>query len=192
MMSFTTTVRVEVLTPSAVTALGLAVKVVVVLTGAPGKKVTVVFSAVPSTVAVTVFIAAWVDASVVVNTPEVFVEPDTGENTLKVPVALMVTGAPCTGALLPLRTVTVMVVVVVPSDASVLGLATMDELPTLITGAVKVTLVLAVSVPATKAEMVSVCTVIEDSVLLKCPDALVLPEGGVNVLFPPLADMATD
>lgn len=190
--SRTTTVNVDVLAPSAVTVLGLATNEVVVLTGAPAKKVTVVCSAVPSTVAVTVFTAACVDLSVVVNTPEALVDPVAGKKVLLPPVALITTGALCTGALLSFNTVIVMVVKALPSAVSALGLATIVELETLTAGVVKVTLAFAVTVPTTCAETTSDCTVVDDRVAEKTPEASVLPDGGVKELFVPVPESTTD
>ena len=97
MTSVRITVNVEALMPSAVTVLGLAVKVVVVLAGTPGKNVTVVCKPVLSTVAVTVLMPASVDLRVVVKIPFWSVKPLAGENVFAVPVAVIVSGANCTG-----------------------------------------------------------------------------------------------
>lgn len=172
--------------------MGLATNVVVVPLGEPARKVTLVFNAVPSTVAVTVLRPDCVEARVVVNTPDVLVVPDAGANVFAVPVAVMTTGAFCTGALLLLSTVTVMVVVAVPLAVRLFGLATMVELVTLTCGVVNVTFALVVTLPATKALTVSVCTVVDDNVAENVPAALVLPEEGVIVLFVPEADKDTD
>lgn len=189
--STTTTVNVDWLVPSAVTELGLATNVVVVLDGTPGLKVTVVFNVAPSTVAVTVLTAACVELRVVVNTPALLVVPDTGVKVLLPPVALMFTDAFTTGWLDPLTTVTAIVEVALPSATSALGLAAMVDRVVLTTGAINVTLALAVTAPATKALTVSVCCVVEDSVLVKMPALLVLPLVGKKVLLVPLAESVT-
>ena len=91
MMSRTTTVRVVVLAPSAVTLLGLTDKVEVVLLAAPAVKVTLVVRPVPTTVAVTVFSSARVEARVAVTTPEALVVPELGVKVLLEPVLVKVT-----------------------------------------------------------------------------------------------------
>lgn len=166
MISSTSRVNVDRLVPSAVTTLGLAIKVLVAPDGVLGKKVTLAFRAVPPTVAVIVFTAACVLVSVVVKTPEPFVGPDAGEKVLWVPVALIVTVEPITGLPEPLSTVTVMVVVEVPSAVTTLGLATMVDRVGLTNAAVNTKLALALMVPATKAVTVSACTKVDESVVL--------------------------
>jgi hypothetical protein len=172
--------------------LGLAVNVVVVLDAAPAVNVTLAFNTAPSTVAVTVFIPACVDAKVVVKTPEPLVVPEASENVLAVPVALMTTVAPITGLLTVLSTVTVRVVVVLPSATSDVGLGTMVEFVVLTVGAVNVTLVVLVKLPATSALTVLVCTVVDASVAENVPAALVVPDTGENTLLVPVDDKDTD
>lgn len=172
--------------------MGLAIKVVVALSGGPAKNATLVFRAAPSTVAVTFLRPACVEVSVVVKTPRLFVVPEAGENTLEEPVALIVTTALTIGAPAPSATVTVTMLVSLPFAMRLLGLAAMVEFAGLTTGVVNVTFALTVTVPPTSALRVSVCTVVEDTVVVNTPDASVLPEADEKLLFTPLVDMDTD
>jgi hypothetical protein len=107
------------------------------------------------------------------------------------PVAVMMTLAPTTMPLVPLRTVTVMVVVLVPSAVSEAGLGTIDELVGLTRGAVNVTFAVLLMVPATNEVTVLTSGVEDCSVAVKIPAALVLPEIDENVLVDPVDDNAT-
>jgi hypothetical protein len=89
--SFTVTVTVVVLEPSAVTDAGLAVTVEVVLLGAPATNVTDAVLLNAAMVAVTVSLCAVVEANVAVKTPEALVLPLVGVNVLFVPVLPIVT-----------------------------------------------------------------------------------------------------
>jgi hypothetical protein len=79
------TVIVEVVVPSAVIEVGLAVIVEVDALSGPGTKVTLVETGVPAIVAVIVSFCATVDASVAVNIPLPLVGPDAGVKVLAVP-----------------------------------------------------------------------------------------------------------
>lgn len=192
LMSCTTKLRVETLLPSAVTVLGLAENVVVALAGAPATKRMLVLSVAPSTVALTAFTPARVELKVVVKMPLLLVVPDADENVLARPVAAMVTVEPTTGTLLALRTVTVMVVVLLPSAVSDVGLAAMVELEVLTTGMVYVMFAVVLIVPATSAVMVFVSTVEEANVAVNTPEALVLPTVEEKMLVEPVDDKDTD
>jgi hypothetical protein len=80
--SFTVTVKVVVLVPSAVTDTGFADTLDVALLGVPAVNVTVVVSEAEPSVAVSVFSCAVVDARVATNTPDALVDPEAGENVL--------------------------------------------------------------------------------------------------------------
>lgn len=80
------TVRVVVVVPSAVNDVGAATSVQFGLDTTPAVNVTAAVVVTMPTVAVTVFACAVVDESVAVNTPALSVVPDTGVNTLFVPV----------------------------------------------------------------------------------------------------------
>ena len=99
----------------------------VVAEGAPATKLTEVCSCTLPSVAVMVSVCASVEASVVVNTPLALVVPETVPKLLLDPLADSVTAVPATALPLASFTVTVSVVVEVPSAVTVGELATMLE-----------------------------------------------------------------
>ena len=111
----------------AVTVAGLATILDVVAEGAPATKLTVVVSCTLPSVAVMVSVCASVEASVIVNTPLALVVPETAPNVLLDPLADSVTVVPAMGLPLASFTVTVSVVVEVPSAVTVAELAAMLE-----------------------------------------------------------------
>jgi hypothetical protein len=140
------TVTVDVETPLAVTEVGDAVIVEWVGSGAPAAKVTVAVCAItiPSLVSVAVNTAgpAVVDFTVKVTTPFVSEVPDAGEIVSVAPrLEASVTVLPAARLLPESFKVTVMVAVLTPSLATVMGMATTVELVALgIAGAATLTL----------------------------------------------------
>ena len=112
----------------AVTVAGLATILDVVAEGAPATKLTVVVSCALPSVAVMVSFCTTVEASVVVNTPLALVVPETAPNVLLDPLADSVTVVPAMGLPLASFTVTVSVVVEVPSAVTVAELAAMLDI----------------------------------------------------------------
>lgn len=97
--SCTVTLRWDVLAPSAVTVVGLATHVDVVLLGVPATKVTEVVTLNAPMVAVIVLVSAVVELSVVVNWPLLLVEPALDAKLFPVPLAARLTDCPDTGLL---------------------------------------------------------------------------------------------
>jgi hypothetical protein len=188
--SATVNVRSVVLVPSAVTDVGLAASVEVLLRGVPPTNVTFVLTLTIPIVAVTFFVSAVIEASVVVNTPEPFVVPESWLNVLLEPVLLKDTA--CPAAILPWASLAVRVSVVVldPSAVTEVGLATsvvvfVDAAP-----AVNVTLAFLTTKPAV-AVTVFASAVVDASVAVKTPDAFVVPESGESTSFDPVLDTDT-
>lgn len=180
----------DVLTPSAVTEVGLATNVVFALLGAPAVKVTLAVSLTVPMVAVTSFICAVVDAKVAVNTPEGLVLPDRGEIVLAVPLLLNDTAWDGTGLPSASFTVTVNVVVVTPLATRLVGLAVKVDKVVFGEPAVNVMDAVRLTTP-TVAVMFSTWATVDDNVAVKMPLALVGPEAGVKVLAVPLPARVT-
>ena len=113
--------------PSAVTDPGVATRVEVVADGAPGLNVTEVDSCTLPSVAVMVSVCATVEASVVVNTPCALVMPEIVPKLLPVPLPDSVTAVFGTRLPWASSTVTVSVVVDIPSAVTDPGVATRVE-----------------------------------------------------------------
>ncbi len=192
--SRTVTVIVLVAVPSATTLVGLAATVDVAPDGGPATNVTAavdVTFTVPFTTALIVDVPIVVDRTVPVICPLAFVVPEGCTIVSVVPRdELSVTVAPETGLLLLSCTVTVIVLVAVPSATTLVGLAaTVDVAPdggpaTNVTAAVDVTF----TVPFTTALIVDVPAVIDRTVPVICPLASVVPLGCVIVSVAPRLD----
>lgn len=91
MASSTVICKVLVLTPSSATVVGLALKELVVLLGAPGWNVTAALLVTPANVAVIVTVCALVLASATEHSPEVLVLHVPALSVVLVPLALKVT-----------------------------------------------------------------------------------------------------
>jgi hypothetical protein len=148
-------------------------------------KVTLVDAEMVPMVAVMVSVCANVEVSVAVNTPET-VLPLVDENVLLVPEAVKLTAWPDIELPLASSTVTVSVVVVVPSAASDVGLAVTADFALLGTPSVKVTEAV-FDKPAKLAVTVFVWATVLFKVTENTPDALVDPVVALNVLLVPLA-----
>jgi hypothetical protein len=181
----TVTVSVVVLEPSAVTDVGLAANVEVLLLGEPTTNVTFAVLLTEPMVAVTVFDCTTVDVMVAVNTPDAFVLPDDGENAFPEPVLLRLTACPEIRLPCASFTARVNVVVVTPSAGNDAGLALRLDVAALGPPATNVTEALAEAEPKV-AVIVSACAKVEDTVEVNTPDALVVPEAGVKVLPVPV------
>jgi hypothetical protein len=127
------TVIVDVVTPLAVTEVGDAVTVEVVGSGAPTAKFTVAVCATTTLSVVSVAVktaeSTVVDFAVKVTTPFVPEVPEAGKIVSVAPrLEASVTVLPETGRLLESFKVTVMVAVLIPSLATVIGMAATVEL----------------------------------------------------------------
>jgi hypothetical protein len=179
------TVSVVVLVPFAVTLVGLATRLELVVFGVPATNVTVVVSLNPPMVAVMVLACATVDVMVAVNTPDALVVPLTGLTVLPEPLLARLTACPLTALPWASSTVTVKVVVLVPFAVTELGLAVTDDVALAAGPATKVTPAVSLIAPMV-AVTVFACAVVELNVAVNTPDALVVPLTGVNVLFNPV------
>lgn len=181
----TVTVIVVVLVPSAVTEAGLATTLELVLLGTPATNVTVVVSVTEPMVAVMVLLCATVDANVAENMPEALVLPLTGERVLLEPLLARVTAWPDMRLPCASLTVTVNVVVLVPSAVADVGDAATLEVAALGAPGINETLVVATTEPIV-AVTVLLCATDDDRVAENTPEALVVPETGEKVLPEPV------
>src|SRR6185312_678585 len=188
--SLIVTVSVVIEVPSAVTVGELATRLDVVAEGAPATKLTEVVSFRLPTVAAMVSLCASVEARAVVNTPLALVVPEMVPNELFEPLPDSVTAVSVTGLPLASLTVTVSVVVDLPSAVTVGELATMLEVVAEGAPDTKLTEVVSFRVPAV-AVMVSFCAEVEANVVVNWPLALVVPDMAPNVLLEPLPDSVT-
>jgi hypothetical protein len=179
-----------VVTPSAVSDVGLAVSVEAALLGAPLVNVTAAVSFIEPTVAVTVFTSAVVDAKVVLYTPAGLVLPDALPKMLLEPVLLSVTLWFGTGLPSPSSTVMVSVVVFVSLAVTVVGLAVNVVVAEAGAPGTNVTLVVSTTVPMV-AVIVLLSALVDARVAVKTPEALVEPEAGDKVLLEPVLPRET-
>jgi hypothetical protein len=189
-------VTTEILAPSATIEPGFAI-MVNVPDGTPGVKVTLavlVTFTLPFTTALIVDVPVVVDLTVPVICPLLFVVP---EGWVMVSVAPRlednVAVAPGTGLLFASLTVTVMVDSATPSATTLVGLAATVDVVADGAPAVNVTLAVWVTVtPPATALMTATPEVVDRTVPVICPDALVVPTGWAIVSKPLLfEDKAT-
>ena len=144
--------------------------------------------------------SASVELNDVVNTPEEFVVPLTGENAQLLPTEHDgVTVAPLTGLPSPSRTVTVTAVAAVPFtqlvEHAVIDDVVADTVEVVKLTAAALTVTAAVCVIPTAlavALTVFACAVAELNVAVKAPVAFVVPlADGANALFVPVAAIVT-
>src|SRR5574341_120587 len=194
--SRTVTVIVLTVTPSATTLVGAAATVEVPPLTGPAVNVIVGGELIvtPPATAVITAVPDVNDVTVAINCPDPFVVPEAGVSVSVVPrEELKLTVAPDTKLLFTSRTVTVIVLVAVPSATTLVGLAATVEEPPVTAPAVNVTI--AVAACATlfaTALIVDVPIVVDLTVPVICPLAFVVPEGwGMVSVAPRLEDKVT-
>jgi hypothetical protein len=194
--SNTVTVIVLVAAPSATTLAGeeFTVDVVASGTSALNVKVAVCVIDTPAATALITAVPEVIEDTVPLVCPAASVAPAGCAMVSVAPLEeLNVTFTPGTGLLLASNTVTVIVLVADPSATRVVGLPTTVELAadgvlaTNVTSAVSTTF----TVPFTTALMVEVPVVMDETVPVITPDALVDPTGCVIVSVAPLEELKT-
>ena len=159
--------------------------------GVPATKVTWLLTLAAPNTAVTVFVSALVEASVVVYTPFASVFPFAAPNTLL--LWLLLSATAWLGTRLPnaSRTVTTTPVVAVPLATTPLGDSASEEVAVAGAPATNVMVVCGDAAPAVTV-IVFASALFERSVKASWPFASVVPLVDENVSFPPVLLLATD
>jgi len=170
--------------PFAVTTPGLATNSESERLTPPGVNVTDTVSVTLPTLAVTLFVSAFVDVSVALNVPSAAVTPLAlvsvvcpAVNRFPLPLAVTVTLFPLSAFPLASVTVAVIVVDVVPSATTVLGLAVTESCVCAVVACLNVTAVVSSAVCAVPTVNVtlSLCATLDVSVAASTPPAFVAP-----------------
>lgn len=158
----------------------MAVNVDTVPAGGPATNVMTCVACTDPTVAVTVSACAVAEDNLAVNTPELLVVPEVGEKTLLLPLAAKLTGSFTTGLPWASFTVSVNVVVLLPSARRLVGLAVKVVVALEGGPATKVTCAVCCK-PAKDAVTFLTSATVAASVVVTMPTLLVVPVVGLRV-----------
>ena len=175
---------------SATMLLGVATSELVLATGAPATKATCPVIDAPAAIAVTVFVSALVDFSVVANRPLLSVLPDAAANVLLLPLLASVTAKLGTGLPNASRTTKLRAVVAVPLATTLLGDRVSARSAEAGAPATKVTFACGVAAPALSV-IVLASALFDRSVAENWPALVVLPLVSENVSLPPALLLAS-